>query len=304
MLMHVDLDRLRTFWAVATENSFSRAAEKLFRTQSAVSQSIRLLEREIGETLFVRLGRTIDLTPAGRILLSHVEESFGILERGRARINALRALREGEVVIAASDTLTRYTLPATLRQFRKKYPGVEVRIRNRPSFQAADLVAVRQADLGIVTLPIDHPKLFVEPLLKREDVAICSSTHAFAKRSSVRLCDLAALPLILLDRGATTRAFIDACMNAAGLKPRIAMELGSIEVIKRMVELDFGVSIVPRIAVQDEVARSTLHAIRVFKQSEWRDIGLVYPKTGVTNVAADAFIAVLKRAIEASRRSR
>jgi DNA-binding transcriptional LysR family regulator len=298
MLIGFDIDRLKTFWAVATEKSFSRAAEKLFRTQSAVSQAVRLLEREVGEILFLRLGRTTELTPAGRILLEHVEDAFCILEKGRARVRALKELQEGELTIAASDTTTCYMLPKTLAAFRRRYPKVEVRILNRPSPVAAELVAAHDADVGIVTLPIEHPKLASEPIQVREDVAVCAARHPLARRTKASLAELLRYPLILLDRGSNTRSFIDRTIEAAGLTPNVAMEVGSIEVIKRLVELDFGVSIVPRVAVQQEVKQETLKAIRLFGKDDWRVMGIVYPRKGMANVAAEAFADLLRKEIK------
>ena len=298
MLIGLDIERLKTFWAVATEKSFSRAAEKLFRTQSAVSQAVRLLEREVGETLFLRLGRTTELTPAGRILLEHVEDAFCILEKGRARVRALKELQEGELTIAASDTTTCYMLPKTLAAFRRRYPKVEVRILNRPSPVTAELVAAHDADVGIVTLPIEHPKLASEPIQVREDVAVCAARHPLARRTKASLAELLRYPLILLDRGSNTRSFIDRTIEAAGLTPNVAMEVGSIEVIKRLVELDFGVSIVPQVAVQQEVKQETLKAIRLFGKDDWRVMGIVYPRKGMANVAAEAFADLLRKEIK------
>ena len=297
MLIGLDIDRLRAFRAVAAEKNFSHAAEKLFRTQSAVSQAIRLLERDVGETLFERMGRITELTTAGRILLEHVEDAFAVLERGRARIQGLRDLNEGELTVAASDTTACYMLPKTLAAFRRHYPGVEIRILNRPSPVAAEQVAARDADIGIVTLPMEHPKLHAEPLQAREDVAICAARHPLSPRKRVTLSELLGYPLILLDLGSNTRNFIDRQVAAIGAKPRIAMEVGSIEVIKRLVELDFGVSIVPRISVQQEVRHGGLAAVRVFGQKDWRVMGLIYPNRGISNVAAEVFVALLRKTL-------
>ncbi len=291
----IDTERLRAFHAVAAEKSFSKAAEKLFRTQPAISQAIRLLERDLGERLFLRLGRTTELTEAGRILLERATEAFETLAQARAHIEALSGLRKGTLTLSASDTTSCYVLPPVLGAFRRQYPGIEVRVRNCPSPIAAAQVAAREADIGVVTLPIDHPKLAAETLTAREDVAICAAKHPLAKRKRATLHDLAEYPLLLLDKGANTRAFIDRQFEASGLRPVIAMELGSIEVIKRLVELDFGVSIVPRIAVRDEIKRKTLHALRIFKKDESRLLGVVYPQKGIMSPAAQVFVKMLKQ---------
>ncbi|MBN2307558.1 MAG: LysR family transcriptional regulator [Candidatus Hydrogenedentes bacterium] len=297
----MDTERLQAFRAVAREQSFSRAADRLFKTQPAVSQAVGSLERELGERLFVRQGRRTTLTQAGRVLLEHVEQAFDALDQARLRLDALKELREGVLTVSASDTTACYVLPDALRAFRERYPGVEVRILNRPSPVAAEQVAARDADLAVVTLPVAHAGLASEPLTVREDVAICAPQHPLAGRERVRLAELLAYPLLLLDRGSNTRSFIDEQLAETGVAPRVAMELGSIEVIKKLVSLDFGVSIVPRIAVRDEVARGDLWAVRVFEQAECRRLGLVYPRKGLLPRAAQVFMQMLREHVPQDR---
>jgi DNA-binding transcriptional LysR family regulator len=289
------MERYLAFRAVARNRSFSRAAEKLFRTQPAVSQAVRSLEDELDVKLFVRKARGAELTQAGEILFEHVETALGTLDRARARLHGLRGLMEGRLTISASDTTACYMLPEVLRSFREMHPAVEVLIYNRPSPAAAAQVAAHEADIGIVTLPVDCGGLSSERLVAREDVAICAPGHALSRRRRIALRDLTAHPLLLLDKGSNTRAFIDRKLADSGLTPLVAMELGSIEVIKRMVELNFGVSIVPRVAVEAEVARGTLCALAVFGKRECRWLGIVYPRQGVCCYAADVFMQMLRQ---------
>jgi DNA-binding transcriptional LysR family regulator len=292
----MDSDKLNTFRAVAKERGFSRAAHRLHRTQPAVSQAIRLLEEEIGEPLFLRLGRTIRLTQAGQILLEHAEQTFEAMETALVRIAALKKLREGTLTITASDTTACYLLPPVLGRFRRRYPGVEVRILNRRSPEAAREVETRAADVGIITLPdVPHPALTAEPLIPREDVAICASRHPLAKRRKVSFADLLDYPLLLLDSGSNTRSFIDRRIAEAGKAPRIAMELGAIEVVKELVKLDFGVSIVPRIAIRAEARAGALHAFRVFHRDECRMLGIIRPARGVLPLSAQTFVEMVRR---------
>ncbi|MFC1533635.1 LysR family transcriptional regulator [Thermodesulfobacteriota bacterium] len=289
------IEQLNAFRAVAEEESFTRAAEKLFRTQPAVSQAIHSLEEDLGERLFMRRGRKSTLTQAGRILLEHVEEAFDTLERGRLRIDALKDLREGELTITTSDTTAYYILPDVLKEFREQYPGVDVRIHCRPSPVSAEQVVAHEADIGIVTLPIEHHKLASEPLIVREDVAICAPGHELARRRSISFTDLVGYPLLLLDRGSNTRTYIDQRLIEADLTPKITMELGSIEVIKKLVQLEFGVSIVPLIALHNEAEQGTLKAIRIFKKAECRTLGVIYPAKGISSLAAQIFVKMLKK---------
>ena len=293
--MQFTMEQLTAFKAVAETRSFTRAADKLLRTQPAISQAIRSLEEELGQMLFTREGRQSRLTQAGRIFLVHVNDVFETLDQGRLRIEALKDLSKGELNISTSDTTAYYILPEVLQAFRNAYPGVEIRIHSKPSPVSAEQVISREVDLGIVTLPIHHPKLEEAPLMPREDVVICSSSHELAKRKKITVKDLEKYPLLLLDKGSNTRTFIDQQMAQAGVNPNINMELGSIEVIKRLVQLDFGISIVPFISLKREMAQGTLKAMRLFKKSECRMLGVIYPKTGIHSLPAQVFVKMLRQ---------
>src|SRR5947207_9051919 len=170
MSMDLDSDRLRAFLAVARAHNFSRAARRLGKTQPSVSQAVARLERDLGQPLFVREGRTTRLAPAGRLLLGHAERIFDEMERARAALAGLQELRQGELVVGTSDTLAYYLLPPVFAAFRARYPGVELRLDNRPSPATAAQVADRSVDLGIVSLPLPpDPRLVFEPLVPQED---------------------------------------------------------------------------------------------------------------------------------------
>ncbi len=292
--MELSLEQLNSFRTLADTGSFTKAAEILFRTQPAISQIIRSLEDRLGEKLFIREGRVASLTPAGQILLNHVKEAFDILEQGIIKIDSLKDLVEGQLTISASDTTAYYILPEVLLEFRKKYPGIDVRILCKPSPISAEQVAAREADLGIVTLPLFNPRLTSESLVIREDVAICSPFHPLSQKSRISLKDLSEYPLLLLDRGSNTRTHVDRLFNKENINPKIVMELGSIEVIKKLVQLDFGISIVPLIALYTEIKENRLKAIRIFNKSECRELGIIYPVKGIYSPAAKEFIRILK----------
>jgi DNA-binding transcriptional LysR family regulator len=292
--MQISMEQLMAFKVVAETGSFSRAAEKLFRTQPAISQAIRLLEEELGQALFAREGRKSRLTQAGQIFLVHVQDVFETLDQGKLRVDALKDLKEGQLTLSTSDTTAYYLLPEVLKIFRDAYPGVDVRIHCKPSPVSAEQVIAREVDIGIVTLPVDHPKLASEPLILREDVVICSPLHNLAKRKKIGFADLESYPLLLLDRGSNTRTYIDQAFAEAGIKPKITMELGSIEVIKRLVQLNFGISIVPLISVQREIDQGSLNALGLFKKSDCRTLGLIYPQSGIHSLAAQMFAGMLR----------
>jgi len=262
--MTLDTERLRTFVAVARALNFSRAAEELGKTQPSVSQAVAALEAEVGQSLFVREGRSTHLAPAGKLLLEHAQVIFTEMERACAALAGMGELRQGELVVGTSDTLAYYLLPPVFAAFRKRYPGVELRLDNRPSPATAAQVAERSVDLGIVSLPpVPDSRVAFEALVPHEDVVICPPGHALGRKRAVEIEELAAHPLLLLDRTTGARAALDAAFARARVRPNVTMEMSSVEVLKRLCELGFGISVVPALAVARELQARTLARVRV-----------------------------------------
>jgi DNA-binding transcriptional LysR family regulator len=293
----MDTDRLAVFRAVAREGGFSRAAQRLFRTQPAVSQSIRVLEDELGQRLFDRQGRRTTLTPAGRILLEHADEAFAALERARDRMSSLSSLDIGLLRVAASDTTTCYVLPPVLRTFRDRHPGVELRISNRPTPAAVSDVADREADLALVTLPVKRPGLSALRLVAQEDVAVFAPDHPISRRRRIDLGQLARHPLLMLDQRSQTRRWLDALLASESLVPQIAMELGSVEVVKEMAALGFGVGVVPAFAIEHEIAAGVLDSRRFLPRPRVRQLGIVHGASESLSAAARVFVELLRESV-------
>jgi len=303
----LDAERLVAFAAVARQGGFSRAARALGKTQSAVSQAVILLERELGAALFVRDGRTTRLTDAGARLLQHADRVFSEMDAARESISALGELKTGSLGIGASDTLSCHLLPPVFRTFRARYPGVDLRLENRPSPETLRAVAERRVDVGVVVLPQTESgdgfdagadRVSVIPLVPHVDKAICPPVHPLARRSRVRPSDLGDEPLLLLDKTTGTRAYVDVAFDRAGVRPRVAMEMGSVEVLKRLVELGFGVSIVPAMAIVREVEGGTLRALDFASGIARRQIALVVPAGAALRRAAAAFVETATAELE------
>jgi DNA-binding transcriptional LysR family regulator len=299
----LDTDRLVAFVAVVREGGFSRAARALGKTQSAVSQAVLHLERELSVRLFVRDGHSTRPTEAGRLLLGHAERALAELRRAKDELSALESLSRGRVAIGTSDTLAYYLLPPVLSAFRARFPGVELRLDNRPSPATAIEVAEGRLDVGIVTLPLPSqleargrpvlPRLVVERLAPHDDVVIFPPGHALEGRKRVRMEDLAPHPLVLLDGSTATRGFLDAAFEEQGIRARISLEMSSVEVVKRLVELGFGVSVVPALSVTREVRANAL-VTRALAGRRRRHVGLVLSRNGPPSRAASVFAELLR----------
>jgi DNA-binding transcriptional LysR family regulator len=302
----LDSGRLHTFRVVADERGFSRAARRLGRTQSSVSQAVALLEREVGAPLFERRGRTAVLTEAGQLLLPHADRILEEMDRARAHLEAARELRAGELVIGTSDTLACHVLPRVLAAFRRRYPGVELRLVNRPSPATAQAVAEREVHLGVVSLPLppqstDGRRVRVSALCPQADVLITPPGHALARGARVALAALAEHPLLLLDRTTGSRAYLEAAFATLPRPPRVVMEMSSVEVLKRLVELGFGLSVVPAWSVRRELAGRTLAARPLRGLPAGRDVGLVLPELDPLPRATAAFAALAATLLKRSR---
>jgi LysR family cyn operon transcriptional activator len=286
------VDRLRALVAVARAGGFSRAARALGKTQSSISQAVALLEQDAGTLLVVRDGRRTHLTDAGRVLVEHGERVLAALAEARGALAALDDVATGTLALGTSDTFAVHLLPPVLAAFRARHPGVELRLDNRPSPVVAARVADRSLDVGVVSLPLPTAeRVRLQAIAPLRDVAIVPRGHVLARRRRLDLADLAAHPLVLLDRSTSARAFLDAAFTAQRLAPRIAMEMSSLQVIIRLVALDFGVSIVPELAIAqaDDVV-----AIPVAGLGPPRKIGLVLPDPGPPSRAARAFADLLR----------
>ncbi len=248
----LQLDAIRCFCAVVDAGSFHAAAQQLHRTQPAVSQRLRALERQCGEALLDR--RTRKPTAAGRI----------VLERGRALLRAAEALeaevREsvkagGELRIGTSDTNALYFLPERVSAFARRMPDVRVFVHCRSSDEVADGVERGDLDLGIVTLPLKRSSLEVRSLFEQRLVVIVPKRHVLARRARVRLEDLAGQSMVLIQDSTRTGTQLRQFFASEGFTPNTVMDSGSFEVIKQYVAEDVGVSIVPELALRRDDAR-------------------------------------------------
>ena len=294
--MDVSAEQMVAFHAVATHGSFSKAAHVLLRSQSAVSTQVAHLEEVVGQRLFDRTTKRVVLTEAGRILLRYVTQMDGLWRQARQELADLDRLERGRLVLCTSDTTACYRLPTLLQDYRARYPGIELVVRNAPSPHTIEAVCNRDVDLGIVTLVALPPELEAIPLFPRHDVLICHPQHPLAQRPAVLLKDLECYPVLLLDQQCASRRILDEACAQARVALRITMEVSSIEVLKRFVRIDAGLSIVPAVAIADEVQAGLLAAVTLqdFTPHTPYKMGVIYRKGRYVSRAAHSFLVVLQ----------
>lgn len=285
--------QLQVFAAVAHHGSFTRAAEALHLTQSAVSQQIDGLEREHGVRLFERRPRRVRLTDAGAALLPYAERVTGLIDDAVQALEEVRGAARGRLRVGASPTPATYLLPELLGQFSRAHPGVELLLEVDLSARIAERVAAGDAALGVVEGLAPVPRLSAEAIFE-DDLALITPPDFVPVQGHVAPEQLIGLPLIAREPGSLTRAFIEDRLRAAGIELRPAMELGHIEAIKRAVAAGLGVSFLSRIAVGDEVAAGRLRAWTVDGLDLHRPWYLIQRAGARPSPAASAFVSFLR----------
>ncbi|HKW77198.1 MAG TPA: LysR family transcriptional regulator [Terriglobales bacterium] len=287
----MDFDQLETFLAVARYSSFSRAAERRFRTQPAISSQIRALEEEVGAKLFDRSGGRVALTGAGKVFQEYAEQTLDSRRSMLTAVAEMERVPRGEIVVGANEGTCLHILPEVFAEFRKLYPEVGVQISRLERAKIMDSISDNSVDFGVVSSPVDDKRLTTVNIHQDELVIIASPQHSLSRMKQSTVADVAQFPL-LLPRAGRTRDALDHLFEARRLKPRIAMELDSSELLKRFVAADVGVGFIARSNVSEDVRAGALAAIPIADASIRRDLALVYRKDKALSRAAIRFIDI------------
>lgn len=287
----MDFDQLETFLEVARHASFSRAAEKRFRTQPAISSQIRGIEEEVGAKLFDRSGGKVSLTAAGKAFLKYVEETLDARKAMLVSIAEMERVPRGEIIVGANEGTCLHILPYVFADFKKQYPDVSVNIKRADYAKILESVIDNSVDFGVVSLPINDSRLTVVPIHRDELVIIAPPNHPLGKLKSASIADLAKYPLIVPQTG-HTRDAIEELFHERRLKPNFSMELDSSELLKRFVAADVGIGFISRSNVEEDVRAKVLSAIAIADATVRRDLALVFRKDKALSRAALAFIEI------------
>jgi DNA-binding transcriptional LysR family regulator len=290
----MDIGQLEAFLQVAAQHSFSRAAEALRLTQPSVTARIQSLERDLGETLFERNGRGVTLTEAGVAFMPHAQRVLKALQDGRDAVQSLQQLELGTLRLAAAPTIGTYVLPGLLKEFRARFPGIEVSVRTEYSDQIVQMVLADEVQLGLERA-ITHSDVVAVPLYEDEVVLVVSPQHAFAARGSATVEELGGEALIMFNRGSGYYTLVDNALRQAGAPSSPAMEMDNMEATKKMVEEGLGISVLPKVAVEREVRQGDLCEIRVRGMTmPKRQIALIYRRGRPLSRSAQAFVGLLE----------
>jgi DNA-binding transcriptional LysR family regulator len=298
----MDVRMIRYFLAVAEEGSFRGAARREGVSQPAVSQAIALLEEEVGGRLFDRVARRVSLTAEGRLLLAPARRLVDDLEDLRTLVDRARGEVRGRLELGTTDAASIYVLPRVYRAFRRRHPGADLSVRVEGTEPLLRQMAERSVEIAIVSLSVGDrtaalpgPGFTAEPLHREELQLILSARHPLAARRRLNLADLADTPLITFKEESITRRAVAALFAAAGVEPRVAMEISSPEAIKKLVEVGLGASVLPARSVAAEVRAGTLVTPAVRGGKLHRVLGVVRDARRTASPAAQAFLELLEQ---------
>ena len=281
----MDLRQLEILQAIAETGSFTACGRKLHVSQSAISRQILLLEDELGEPLFLRVGRQVRMTPAAESLVQLGQRVFlDVRETVGAITDRTRELR-GTLRLAGGMTVCLYVFPPLLKHLRRVHPQLDVRLTVATAKQSVQAIRAGRVDAGLLTLPVEESDLVTVPSLHEELLIITTPTHPLARRKRSRKIvpqDLNGLPFILFEPESATRRVIDRFFVTERIEPVVVMDTENVEIIKAMVKTGLGIGVVPYQAVAREVHAGQFFCARIEGHSLLRETGWVYARANRT----------------------
>ena len=290
----MQIESLKVFCDLAETESFTKAAQINGVTQSAVSQTISALERQFKSLLIERSKKNFRLTAEGEVLYDYSKQILQTHDALHSKLQEIKEIISGNIRVATIYSIGLHVLPPYLKKFLKSYPTVNVHVEYRRPNQVYEDVLGNVVDLGLVAYPARDPKLEIVQLRKDPLVLICHPQHALAKQKSVKLKSLNGQKFVGFERDIPTRRALDKIFKEHGVSVDHVMEFDNIETVKRAVEIDSGLAIVPQETIRQEVNNQTLTAVRLDDGEFFRSLGVIHKKNKVLSPAIKQFIAVLK----------
>jgi len=291
----MDLRQLEILQAIADTGSFTACGRKLHVSQSAISRQIALLEDELGEPLFLRIGRQVRMTPAAEALVQLGQRVFldvrdtveGITDRTREMRGTLR--------LSGGMTVCLYIFPTLVKQLKRAHPKLDVRMMVATAGRSVEEIRAGHVDAGLLTLPVDEADLVTLPVLREELLLVTTPGHRLAKRRKIASQDLAGEPFVLFEAGSGTRRVIDRFFLSENIEPNVVMDTENVEIIKAMVKEGLGIGIVPYMAIAREVRARQFFITRIEGHQLFRETGWVYPRANRTPRMIDDLLAAFEK---------
>jgi DNA-binding transcriptional LysR family regulator len=290
----MDFDQLNTFLEVAKLGSFSRAAEKVLRSQPAVSAQIRQLEQEYGHRLFDRSTKSVRLTPAGEVVLDYARQLLALRTNSLQAASTWNGIPTGTLSIGANEGTFLYVLPKVFAEYHRKFAKVKISVYRSFTHKVSEKVEEGVIDLGVVTMPVKSPSLAATPVFRDRIWLMVGPRSPLFNRRSVTLEEFAQQPLIMPKTG-SIRKLMEKNLRPYREHLKITMELTSVVMIKQFVMDGFGVSLICASFANKNVRRGEARLLRIEGLDLWRELALVYRKDRSLPLVASAFVDVARK---------
>lgn len=291
--MDINYELYKVFYYVAITLSFSEASKRLYISQSAVSQSVKVLEKKLNQTLFIRSTKRVQLTPEGEILLKHIEPAINLIKKGETQLLEANTLNGGQLRIGASDTICRYFLVPYLNRFHKLYPHVHIKVTNQTSIECARLLENGQVDFCITNYPnsglSNHQSIRV--IREFSDVFVAHSSHFALQGRKLSLKELQSYPILMLDRKSTTSEFLHNLFQHHQLDLVPEIELSSNDLLIDLARIGLGIAFVPDFCIPHD--EKDLFILELEEQLPTRQLVVVSNDTLPISQAAKQFMEIL-----------
>ena len=291
--MDINYELYKVFYYVAISLSFSEASKQLFISQSAVSQSIKTLEKKLGISLFIRSTKRVQLTPEGETLLRHIEPAMNLIKRGENQIMEASNLGGGQLRIGASDTICRYYLVPFLNRFHKTHPNVHIKVTNQASTKCVDLLEMGQVDLIVTNYPnsrLNHGEHVREIHTIKDCFIASASYYGELKDKNLHLKDLLSYPIMMLDRKSTTSEFLHNLFQQYQLDLVPEIELGSNDLLIDLARIGLGIAFVPDYCIPKD---GDLFTLNIEEELPNRKLVITHNPQLPLTIAAKEFLEIL-----------
>lgn len=289
----LNFNQLRVFCQTARYLSCTRAAEKLYITQPAVTAQIKLLEDSCNLKLFKKKGRRIFLTDEGKTLYDYAAKVFEYEKEIEDLIDDLKELKRGMLRLGTSKSYARYFMPFLITSFRDAYPHIKIHLDEGSSLDMIHSLLDFKNEVAVIAKVEDNPEICFIPFSREELVLILAPEHPLAKKRYITLAELAGEPLITTERGSATRKLVIALFDDNGISPEILMETGNAEFIKQLVQRGDGVSFIVKEAAAVELQEKKLVTVPIKGQRIFLDVSIAYLKKQHLSPSAQAFLDIL-----------
>ncbi|WP_315081352.1 LysR family transcriptional regulator [uncultured Clostridium sp.] len=288
------LDLYKVFRQVGKSKSFSKAAEELYMTQPAISQSIMQLERELDTRLFNRTPKGVSLTNEGKHLFEYVDSAIGLIEAGEEKILEFHNLSVGELKIGVCDTISKYYLMPYLEKFHNMYPNIKFKIINSTTLELCTLIKCGEIDIAICNFPIDDPSLELRPCVEVQDIFVCGEKYNHLLNDNISLDDVANLPLIFLEQTSNSRKYVENFMISKGIKISPEFELGSYDLLLEFAKINLGIACVVKEFAKEYLNKGLIYEVKTVEEIPKRSIGVCYLKRVPLSLASTKFVEIIE----------